>query len=74
MEELHKPTAGGATGQPSARARTHRCTDLERTRPRLTVYGATKAALDGFTRALARELGSRGITVNSVAPATSVPR
>jgi 3-oxoacyl-[acyl-carrier protein] reductase len=34
----------------------------------LTVYGATKAALDGFTRTLARELGSRGITVNSVAP------
>jgi 3-oxoacyl-[acyl-carrier protein] reductase len=34
----------------------------------LTVYGATKAALDGFTRALARELGSRNITVNSVAP------
>ncbi len=34
----------------------------------LTVYGATKAALDGFTRALARELGSRRITVNSVAP------
>jgi 3-oxoacyl-[acyl-carrier protein] reductase len=34
----------------------------------LSVYGATKAALDGFTRAMARELGSRGITVNSVAP------
>lgn len=33
----------------------------------LTVYGATKAALDGFTRALARELGSRKITVNSIA-------
>ncbi|HWE33159.1 MAG TPA: 3-oxoacyl-ACP reductase FabG [Solirubrobacteraceae bacterium] len=34
----------------------------------LSVYSATKAALDGFTRALARELGSRNVTVNSVAP------
>jgi 3-oxoacyl-[acyl-carrier protein] reductase len=34
----------------------------------LAVYSATKAALDGFTRALARELGTTGITVNSVAP------
>lgn len=34
----------------------------------LSIYGATKAALDGFSRALARELGSRGIRVNSVAP------
>jgi 3-oxoacyl-[acyl-carrier protein] reductase len=34
----------------------------------LSVYSATKAALDGMTRALARELGSRGIVVNSVAP------
>jgi 3-oxoacyl-[acyl-carrier protein] reductase len=34
----------------------------------LAVYSSTKAALDGFTRAMARELGSRGITVNGVAP------
>jgi 3-oxoacyl-[acyl-carrier protein] reductase len=34
----------------------------------LSVYSATKAAMDGLTRALARELGSRGIIVNSVAP------
>lgn len=34
----------------------------------LAVYSATKAALEGFTRALARELGSRNITVNGIAP------
>lgn len=31
-------------------------------------YAAAKAGLAGFTRALARELGSRAITVNTVAP------
>ena len=31
-------------------------------------YASTKAAIDGFTKSLAREVGSRGITVNSVAP------
>jgi 3-oxoacyl-[acyl-carrier protein] reductase len=36
--------------------------------PGLAVYSATKAALDGMTRSLARELGPRGIRVNSVAP------
>jgi 3-oxoacyl-[acyl-carrier protein] reductase len=36
--------------------------------PGLSVYAATKAALEGFARSLARELGSRGIRINAVAP------
>jgi 3-oxoacyl-[acyl-carrier protein] reductase len=34
----------------------------------LSVYGATKASMLGFTRSLAREVGRLGITVNAVAP------
>lgn len=33
-----------------------------------TNYAASKAGVEGFTRALAREIGSRNVTVNCVAP------
>jgi gluconate 5-dehydrogenase/3-oxoacyl-[acyl-carrier protein] reductase len=36
--------------------------------PRRSIYAATKAALDGMTRALAMEYGPRGIRANGVAP------
>jgi 3-oxoacyl-[acyl-carrier protein] reductase len=34
----------------------------------LSVYGATKSGMTGFTRSLSRELGKGGITVNTLAP------
>ncbi|MFJ9624440.1 3-oxoacyl-ACP reductase family protein [Streptomyces sp. NPDC101181] len=36
--------------------------------PNGTTYSLTKAAISGFTRALARELGPRAITVNAIQP------
>src|SRR5881296_3618987 len=34
----------------------------------LSVYGATKASMVGFTRSLAREVGKMGVNVNAIAP------
>jgi 3-oxoacyl-[acyl-carrier protein] reductase len=36
--------------------------------PGQTNYAASKAGIEGFSRALAKEVGSRGITVNALAP------
>jgi 3-oxoacyl-[acyl-carrier protein] reductase len=40
----------------------------EHTNPGQTNYAASKGALNAFTRALAIEIGGRGVTVNAVAP------
>jgi 3-oxoacyl-[acyl-carrier protein] reductase len=34
----------------------------------LSVYGATKAAMIGFTKSLSREVGRLGVTVNAISP------
>jgi 3-oxoacyl-[acyl-carrier protein] reductase len=40
--------------------------------PGMSVYSASKAALDALTRVWAQDLGARGITVNSVSPGTTL--
>ncbi|WP_236794448.1 SDR family NAD(P)-dependent oxidoreductase [Amycolatopsis sp. GM8] len=42
--------------------------------PHMIAYGASKGALDVFTLALAKEVGPRGITVNSVSPGIVLTR
>ncbi len=59
--------------RPMTRARWGRIVNLSSVVGRMgnagqTNYAAAKAGIEGFTRALAREVGSRGITVNAVAP------
>ena len=36
--------------------------------PGVTIYVASKFAINGFTRALSRELGGAGVTVNAIQP------
>jgi len=43
-------------------------TTLALNAPGYGIYNATKGAVEGLTRVLAKEVGSRGITVNTVAP------
>jgi 3-oxoacyl-[acyl-carrier protein] reductase len=39
--------------------------------PALSLYAASKAALVGLTKGMARDLGTRGITVNIVQPGST---
>jgi NAD(P)-dependent dehydrogenase (short-subunit alcohol dehydrogenase family) len=43
-------------------------TQLASVLPNYAIYAGSKASLEHFTRALAREMGQRGVTVNVVAP------
>jgi 3-oxoacyl-[acyl-carrier protein] reductase len=62
------PPFSGASPPPSPSITLISSIVASRGSPGLAVYAATKAALEGFARSLARELGSRGIRVNAVAP------
>jgi 3-oxoacyl-[acyl-carrier protein] reductase len=59
--------------RPMLRARWGRIVNVSsavalRGNPGQTAYAASKAGLVGMTRSLAREVGGRGITINSVCP------
>lgn len=62
-----------ASARPMSKARWGRIVNLgsvvgEMGNPGQTAYAATKAALDGLSKSLARELASRNVTCNVVAP------
>jgi len=81
-EELDRTWATNVNGaifcskaaiRPMMRAKTGRIVNIssvvgETGNPGQVVYGASKAALIGATKTLAREYASRGVTVNAVAP------
>ncbi|HEX6273610.1 MAG TPA: SDR family oxidoreductase [Polyangiaceae bacterium] len=57
----HLPSDGGRVINVSSLVASHALSGA-------TVYAATKGALDAMTRVWAKELGPKGVTVNSVAP------
>jgi len=68
MAATEEPTRGNMPGGTSSSIVVVSSVVALRGSPGLAVYAATKAGLEGFARSLARELGSRGIRVNAIAP------